>query len=133
MEFEEHLINLKSKFLKFNFTPWNTNKTSFYIGQHIVDVSKEIWIPSGSRHIDSVMARFRSGCVGVNEFLYKIKQTNSPDCPNSINTIETIQHFVCYCPKYTNSRDQFSSSLAELKINVNDFTLTTLFTGMGLP
>ena len=79
------------------------------------------------------MARFRSGCVGVNEFLYKIKQTDSPDRPNCINTIETIQHFVCYCPKYTNSRDKFSTSFAEMKINLHNFTLTTLFTGMGPP
>ena len=56
MKFEELLINLKSKFLKFNFTQWNTNKTSLYIGQHRL----------GSRYIDSLMARIRSVSVGAN-------------------------------------------------------------------
>ena len=130
----EAFNKFKVKFFgKFNFTQWNINKTSPYIGQHTVDISKWTWIPLGSRNIDPLIARFKSCCVEVNEFLFKIKQTNLPDCPNCINIIETIHYFVCFCPKYTNSKNKFLWSLAKLKINVHNFTLTTLFTGIGLP
>ena len=79
------------------------------------------------------MARFHSGCVGVNEFLFKINQIDSPNCPHCVNTVESIKHFVCFCPKYANSRDTFSSSLVKLGIDIHCFSLAILFTGMGLP
>ena len=47
-ELEDNLTILKSKFRTFNFNQWNTNKSSIYIGQHIIDVCKLTWIPSGS-------------------------------------------------------------------------------------
>ena len=48
MEFEENLTIIKSQFRTFNSNQWNTNKSSLYIGQHIIDVCKWTWTTSGS-------------------------------------------------------------------------------------
>ena len=57
----------------------------------------------------------------------------SPNSLNCVNTVESIKHFVCFCPKYANSKDSFSSSLVRLGIDIYSFSLVILFNGIGLP
>ena len=47
--------------------------------------------------------------------------------------VESIKNFVCFCPKYANNKDSFSSSLVRLGIDIHSFSLAILFTGIGLP
>ena len=63
-----------------------TYKQLLYIGHDItrnLQIKLDPFRPLGSRHIDTLMARFCCGCVGINNFK-KINQTNLPNCPHLV-------------------------------------------------
>jgi hypothetical protein len=53
----------------------------------------------------SVLVQARTGCIGLNQFLYKQKVPGitSPNCTCSSNA-ETAQHIVLYCTEYPDKR-----------------------------
>ena len=49
----------------------------------------------------SLLLQLHSGHIGQNKHLHHIKHTNSPACPNCLNTPqETIHHFFFECDKF---------------------------------
>ena len=87
---------------------------------------------TGLRRCNVIMARFRSGCVELNEFLFKVKFFESPyceDCPGY--QIKNANHFIPLCPKYEEYRDDLKKSLKKLEMGVNPLILADLLGRFG--
>ena len=47
------------------------------------------------------MTRFKSGCVGLNDYLFKLRFVETPYCEYCPGyQIEDANHFILLCPKY---------------------------------
>ena len=75
---------------------WWENKSKFYIGEINDDIKQWNFKTTGNRRLNVIMARFRNGRVGL-QCMFKIKHSLIPCCPVQL---ETIKHYICYCPKY---------------------------------
>lgn len=51
----------------------------------------------------SILTQLRSGHVGLNFFLFRIKATDSPLCPRC-RVPETVPHFILHCRRFTSER-----------------------------
>ena len=132
LEYEEYYSLLRKSFNTFKSGLWTLNKSNLYLGK--VMQNKNIWtwnwISLGIRRFDVVLAKFRNGCAGARDYLYKIGSVNSPFrgiCPNY--QIETIEHFVMHCPKDDNARDIMKTDFQRLNISVNPLSISDLVGG----
>ena len=132
-EFEEFRTLLNNQFHKNMLKFWSENKTTLYIGEVIGDMKQWYFRTTGNRRLDVLMARFRSGCVGLQGYLYKIKQIQSPYCPHCPGQVETIKHYICLCPQYKYFRIEFANKLQSFGVKIDEFSLSDLFTGSGIP
>ncbi len=48
-----------------------------------------------------------SGHWSLNGFLHKMKQTSSPRCRFCLNSDETVEHFIFFCPYFDQHRNIF--------------------------
>ena len=58
----------------------------------------------------SILIQLRTGHVGLNHFLHRIKATDSPLC-RRCRCPETVEHFLLHCQKYTTERHDLRQSL----------------------
>jgi ribonuclease HI len=58
-----------------------------------------------SRPAGSLLTQLRSGHVGLNPYLARIRLVDSPLCPHC-TTLETVEHYLLGCRKYTHERHQ---------------------------
>ena len=132
LEFEEYICLLKSKLYSYKNQLWTEHKASLAISSVIENIWEWKWISSGSKHCDTLLARFRNGHVGLRKYLYKVKVVDSPFClfcPGNIE--ENIFHFLFDCPKYINSRNNLKASLNKLNVLTNPISLSVLLDGAG--
>ena len=80
LELEEYCSVLKSSLNQLKFNLWNYNKNDLSFGKilQVDNVWNWKWISTGVKKIDIVLVRFRSGCVGVRKYLFKIGCADSP-------------------------------------------------------
>ena len=84
----------------------------------------------GSKHCNTLLARFKNGHVGLRNYSYKIKLVDSRFClffPGNIE--ETISHFLFNCPKNINSRNILKTALNNLNVQSNPISPSTLLDG----
>lgn len=68
----------------------------------------------------SVIVQLRSGCIGLNHHLHKIKRVNSPLCTRC-NIPETPRHFLLCCLRYINERATLLSKVKDpQELNINN-------------
>ena len=111
---------------------WEQAKGSLKIGDYIDNTYDWKWITSGSRRCVVIMARFKRGCVGFNEYLSKLGFVEIPYskyCP--CYQIEDANHFILLCPKYEEYRDDLKETLKKLGVGVNTLLLADLLGGPG--
>lgn len=85
------------------------------------DISKGLL--SLERGRAAVIFQLRAGHSPLNEHLFKRKLTNSPLCDHC-KKLESTEHFLLYCSRYSRARRVFRSKLKkeEIKINWNNAT-----------
>ena len=69
--------------------------------------------------MEVVINRLRIGHAGTNQYLHRFNMADAQLC-SKCNTIETIEHVLLYCSKYTVNRKTMEEEL--LKINVTSCT-----------
>ena len=58
-----------------------------------------------TRKQTSLLVQLRTGHIGLNSHLFRIRCAESPSCPHCGGiTVETIKHFLLLCPKYAQER-----------------------------
>ena len=87
------------------------------------------WACSRHRLLDTVLAKFRSGHVGLNQYLCRIGRIPDPYCPNCPQVSDTIEHFLLVCPYYLLARQKLEQTLQGLGIPI--LTMKILLGGGG--
>jgi len=60
----------------------------------------------------SIITQLRTGHIGLNQHLFRIKKVESPSCPHCRGiTVETVKHFLLDCPFYRRERHELQSKL----------------------
>ena len=71
------------------------------------------------------------GHIGVRAYLSRFNMSEDEFCQQNTcdgnETVEDIEHFILYCPAYSNARDILQTKLRN--ININDLSLKTLLLG----
>ena len=93
------------------------------------DLKKYEWISLNNRSYDVLLARLRSGCVDLNNYLYNIKKRDNPFCNHCVGETETVEHFVLHCQYYNSARSSLINKLSCLDINPVNLDLQILLTG----
>ena len=69
-------------------------------------------VSSLSRSQASIILQLRTGRIGLNKFLHRIKRADTPLCPScNDNSIETINHFLFECRHYRHERHILQNEL----------------------
>ena len=72
----------------------------------------------------SIIMQLRTGHIGLNKHLHRIKRSDSPHCPNcDENAIETIHHFLFDCTRYRRER-----SILHRKLRRHTYDISHLLT-----
>ena len=56
------------------------------------------------RKLTSILTQLRTGHAPLAKHLHRIKKTDSPICPACLQEIETVQHFMLFCPAHQAAR-----------------------------
>lgn len=82
------------------------------------------WACHKDRVVETALAKLRVGHVGLNDYLYKIKKSNSNLC--TCGQAETRDHYLLACPLYDLSRGVLKGRCETLKV---PFTVKNLLGG----
>lgn len=113
---------------------WNqewTNKVNLRnIGAHTKHLfrSVETVMTTGThnRRVEVVLNRLKIGHVGVNAYLHRFRLGDTPLC-DSCKVVETMEHFLISCTKYSTERAALFSNL--IKVGIHTFNMVTLLGG----
>ena len=79
---------------------WHRSVNVLKKGKFLFDVKSEIkywpWTNLEKRIVETSIARLRTGHAGVNQYLFRFHQSESPLCP--CGELETIIHYLLFCP-----------------------------------
>ena len=87
------------------------------------------WVSTGCRIADVILAKLRSGCVGLNYYLHKIGKSDSAFCFHCPGELETVAHYMMDCSYYEDLRLDLERDI--LNYGVGDVSLSLLLTGGG--
>ena len=88
-------------------TRWNSNRhahTDLILGNHHKKTLRILTNNLNNR------TRYRTGIciitghIGLNKHLHRINRSDTPNCPNCIDTEETVAHYIGQCPPYSRMR-----------------------------
>ena len=108
---------------------WDQIKHGLHFYNAVPNIKQYEWVSLNNRKLDVLLARFRCGCVDLNEFLFNIKQRDSPYCDHCTNERETVEHYVLQCQNHRNVRVALINKLRTLNVGPNDINLQILLTG----
>jgi ribonuclease HI len=75
-----------------------------------------------NRSQSSIIMQLRTGHVGLNQHLFRIKRVESPSCPHCHGiTVETVKHYLLDCPFYRRERHELQT-----KLRRNAYSITFL-------
>lgn len=84
-------------------TKFNAHSPSHTLANHILRIPK----PHTTAYI-----RLRTGHIGLNKHLHRIKKTESPSCKCGAPQ-ETVEHYLTVCPCYNRARHVLRNSLGQ--------------------
>ena len=77
------------------------------------------------RNQASVLIQLRTGHLPLNNILFRIRRSDTPNCPHCYNnTRETLMHYIFFCPHYEQARRQLNAATNREK-NAIGFLLGT--------
>ena len=134
---ESELIStLRTKFQLYWKSYWQQSTNITGKGIYLTDFADEIKFNTiifniKYRRSQVLINRFRMGHIGVRAYLSRFNMSEDEFCQQNTcdgnETVEDIEHFILYCPAYSNARDILQTKLRN--ININDLSLKTLLLG----
>jgi hypothetical protein len=82
-------------------------------GRQVQHIYQGLSQPAGS-----LLTQLRSGHVGLNPYLARIKLVDSPLCPHC-TTLETVEHYLLGCRKYTQEWHQLCIAIGRHQGNLD--------------
>lgn len=76
-----------------------------------------------NKHAVAAITQLRSGHIHLNHYLHKYDQLGDPSCVCQ-EGIETVEHYLFTCNKYTEERQQLEEDLKALNLPLNTSILT---------
>ena len=132
LEFEDNLRRLNGKLKLDRWSKWNLMRDrNNFMCNVVTDFKMYKWISLNDRMNDVILARFRTGCVGLQKYLYVTRLIDSPLCLYCQQKSESIYHFIFECPSHHTQRRNMIRCLEELTIRPNLINYSLLFTGGG--
>ena len=99
---------------------WKQKVATTNTGQHLRKIRDKVgywpWSSIKERIMETALAKFRLGHVGLREHMHRFKRTNSNLC--HCGRVESIQHFFLQCPLFANSRTILQSQLHSIGVPV---------------
>ena len=129
---EEQMSFINGSFYEYWRVVWRSrmilsNKGKFY-GNIISDIKYRPWFNHKSQRIESVMARLRTGHVGVAWQACHMKRFNMSDTEmcEVCATTDTVEHFLLNCTKFEAARQVMRARLRGVRV---ECTLRNLLSG----
>jgi len=91
------------------YQDWKTSwETQNHDTRQLRCITKKINTSSGIKLYKNItnprqaaqLARLRTGHCALNQYLYRFGHEESPMCDCDSGAIESVQHYLLYCPKY---------------------------------
>ena len=96
---------------------WQVNRRECELGTRKLRLEDWKWTRLKSRSLDVAITRLRVGVCGLRAYKYEMRIAESPICLNcTMNTEETVTHFLIECPSLEVQRNIFRRSLNKLGI-----------------
>ena len=102
----------------------------FWDNIKLVDWKHEVWQCNLNIKLKFPMARLRVGQTRLNHHLFKMRLSDSPNCPHCLVVPETIEHFLMECPRFHSLRVVMVDSVRAL--GVDDVQMHVLLGGGDL-
>ena len=99
----------------------------------VPNINQWEWVSLNNRRYDVLLARLRSGCVDLNNYLSTIKIRDNPFCDYCANNRKTVEHYVLHCAKYDNIRLTLFNDVNMLNVTHDIIDLQTLLNGGDRP
>ena len=119
-----HIKNIiDNKVNELSNTRWYTNKhahTDLVIGNHQDKILKTLDANVCNRIRYRTAVNIITGHIGLNKHLYRINRADSPNCPNCLDTEETVEHFIGQCPTYYRIRGDILGTYYDSINNIVD-------------
>ena len=112
--------NLYTARLNYN---WNQIKHDLHFFKAVPNINQWEWVSMNNRRYDVLLARLRSGCVDLNNYLFTIKKRDNPFCDYCANDRETVEHYALHCQKYNDIRLNLFNEIKTLNVNQNTIDL----------
>ena len=107
---------------------WETHKHETKLHNIRNDIGQIPWLETTNRESNMIINRLNIGHVGLKQYLSKINQADSRNCPQC-HIQENREHFLLHCQLYKNQRNSLKSELQKIGIKTEQFTLKTLLGG----
>ena len=127
--YKDCVKRLNAKINEARVDNFNQIKNNFAFSRSVPDITKWRWLSLDDRTFDVLMARLRSGCVDLNDYLFEIKKLDSPFYNFCRDCRETVEHFVFECERYDNQRKILFDRLRCKHVDLNTLSLSLLLTG----
>ena len=108
---------------------WNQIKYDLHFFKAVPNINQWEWVSMNNRRYDVLLARLRSGCIDLNNYLFTIKKRDNPFCDYCTNDRETVEHYALHCQKYNDIRITFFNEIKALNVTQNTIDLQTLLSG----
>ena len=102
---------------------WKTSPRCRHMGGIDKSVPSKKWmslVKPLSRRQASLIMQLRTGQIGLNKHLHRIRRSDTPYCPNcNENAVETIHHFLFDCARYRSERSILHRKLRRRSHNLS--------------
>ena len=69
-----------------------------------------------NRVLETAICRLRLGHVGLNKHLHRVKASPTDLC--NCGQIESVEHFIMFCPLWKSEREKLFKSITSLKVQI---------------
>ena len=128
-EYKDILSLINSNIFAARYNHWNQIKQNLHFSKVVHNINQWEWISLNNRRYDVLLARLRSGCVDLNDYLFTIKKRDNPYCDHCPNVRETVEHFALHCQNFNNIREILFTNLGTLNVSPDTIGLRTLLDG----
>jgi hypothetical protein len=95
---------------------WETATTRFINNRQNNHNKCELYIKYDSVAISKARCKLRFERARFNDYLFKIKQSDTNRCPDCVDQIENTEHVLLHCPRYEAQRTLLANRLSEHNI-----------------
>ena len=99
----------------------------------VPNINQWEWVSLNNRRYDVLLARLRSGCVDLNNYLSTIKIRDNPFCDYCANDRETVEYYALHFQKYNDIRLTLFNEIKALNVTQNTIDFQTLLSGGNGP